>query len=393
MRNVQITRPCRIAISALADSTQMNYQRYGAIQSVIAAQHRPRIDDLDPHQECNRNRYSEVNGVPTLQFEYDPKTNNLAGSSTIDCTVGGQVSSALSGQFQMNRKYQLPVVIPATTWKDICCQTDEFFDAVNGERLKLKDDFELARKLKALGITGLVERAFNKNIDASFLTPIERDVLNTLIAGAGINPQTGTAAVVGITAINAQGQVTTQLNSLMNSIERKVNMCNGRWIILTGSGSRAIDYFTRCNISCCNTGQGLDAGAVVQDFSNKVQWYYSTEVDTLLGPDGFLLIAPQSVAGVFGNNFEYMSQTGKFGNTHFASMVMSSKYCQSQACVQQPDFTSLEFGLRMQEIDCPGPQANFWLDTQYGVWTQPAGFTYTYGPYVGYTGIVRGQFV
>ena len=371
----------------------MNYQRYGAIQAVIAPQHRPRIEDLDPHQECNKDRYSTVGGVPTIQFEYDPKTNNLAGSSIIDCAVGGQAQNALAGQFQMNRKYQLPISIPAGTWNDICCKTDAFFDTVNGERLKLKDDYELVSQLKKLGITGLFERAFNKNIDSSFLTPIETDVLNTLIAGAGINPQTGTAAIVPITAINAQGQVTTQLNALMNSIERKINMCNGRWIILTGSGSRAIDYFTRCGISCCNTGQGLDAGAVVQDFSNKVQWYYSTQVDALLGQDAFLLIAPQAVAGVFGSNFEYMNQVGKFGLTHYANMIMSSRYCQSEACVQQPDFTSLEFGLRMQEIDCPAPQVNFWLDTQYGVWTQPAGFNYSYGPYVGYTGIVRGQFL
>ena len=394
MRNTQITRPCRTIITALADSSQMNYQRYGAIQAVRASQHRMRIEDLDPHLECNKTRYSLSGNVPTVQFEYDPKQNRGVAGTVIDCTPGAQVSGAVSGTFQMPRTRQLPVTIAAAEWNSICCATDAFFETTHGERLKLKSSAEFYAKMKQLGVIGTIHRAFNKVIDGEFLEPIETDVVASLLAGVGISPTTGSATPINIQAIApATLSPTTQLQSLANAIARKVNVCRGKWILLTGTGQRAADFFERCGISCCNNQAGLDSAALVQKTSQMFDWYSSTAIDSILGQDAAFLIAPESVAGIFGHNHEDMTAMGKFGLTNYGTVTMANKYCKSEACVNEPDYSDIEFGLRVREQDCYPPSLNIWLDTRYGIWTQPAGFHYSYGPNVGYTGIVRLNFV
>ena len=395
MRATQIITPCNPIISVLAGSGK-NYSRYGGIMALLSPSQKELYDDLNPMLECNKNRFQQnAAGQPQMTYQYDPMRSVAVAGNALTCAIGQGPVAALSGTYTVNRIKELGSRLTAQEWTAFCCGAEEFFKK---EHQGVSFDQRIETKLAGLEVSGVVKRNIGNRIDFDLLQPIENDVITALVAGVGLNPATGSNAPQNINLINAQGQVTENLNIMVQQIQAKMNWCNGKWILLTGTGARVQSYFNRCGISCCNSTQGLDPKAVVAQSASYFEWYRSTSIDSLIGVDGAFLIAPNSATAHFMTNFpEMQGGINSWANTNYGKIYLDGDYCNDQSCVDQPAYAPMEFGVRVRELGCIDgfvrPAMNISLDTQYGIFTKPAGFYYASGPFVNYTGIIRVNFV
>lgn len=393
MKGLQITTPCNPILSVLVGAKK-NYGRYGGISALLSPSQKELNDDLNPKLDCNKNRFQQnAAGQPQVIYNYDPIRSIQVASNAISCATGQPAPQALTGTYTINRPKELGTIITAQEWTKFCCGADDYFKSAYPN---IAFDSKVNAKLANLEVAGVIKRNIGQRIDADLLNPIELDVIAAINTGSGLNPNTLSAAAQNVNLINAQGQVTENLNIIAQQIQAKMNLCEGKWILLTGTGSKVQQYMNRCNISCCNTSQGLDANAIVKQTSSYFDWYRSTAIDALLGQDVAFLIAPNSATGHFMGNFDYMNKE-KWGKTSYGNLRVEGSYCDDAACISQAAFTPIEFGVRVRELDCDNgyvhPAMNVALDVQYGIFTKPTGFYYATGPYINYTGIVKLQFV
>jgi len=391
MANVNLIPPC-VPVIVAVDGMKQHYGRYGAISAFLSPSQKDFRDQLDPMQACNGTKVS-VNslGQVYVKVQFDPYVEIEAAGNTLTCGIPAPYAQlAIETEYIIDTIKELGITFTAPEWNRICCGVEEFY-LKNSSNIKFGSVTSLMSQLEVLG---QVKRKFASRIDADLLAIIEGDAVSAIIAGTGINPVTGTAAPVTINLINAQGQLTENLNALAQQIQAKMNYCPGKWILLTGTGSKIGAYFQRCGISCCNTAMGINPEAILAKSSSYFDWYQSNQIDTLVGANSAFLIAPNSIAAHFLENFMELTEHGirQWQNTHYDTIKIDGSYCDADVCVNEADYSSMEFGLRVRELGCiegyVHPAMAVTLDTKYGFFTKPSGAHYNYGPFKDFTGII-----
>jgi hypothetical protein len=381
-------------LPVLVDNTRLNWGRNGALSAFKSASQRGLTDAIISALQAsckapgiyNKNGAGQV--VATLQtIPYEVDTTGI--SDTYSCPTGGSLSlNYQEVEFLPDTVKQIDLEVTPSDYESLCCGIDEYL-ARNSNMLSFSS---VGRELRDAGLGGAFG-LLSRNVKAKLegvLSQIETDAVNAIVAGVGLNPVTGSNAVQSVKLTNADGTYREDLNLLMHQMQSKMNACGtGKWILLTGTGTIAMNYFRGCKKTCCNTTAGLSPADIVNETSDNFDWYRSTEIDTLVSPNAAFLIAPDSLAFVQLINNPYSSP-----NITEGTATINGVYCNDDTCIDTEVFTPVTFQTRSYATDCTNgggvfPTVKISIDTKYGFFTTPAGWLYKDAPYDAFTGIVQ----
>lgn len=360
--------PCEATILALSNVTAGVFSRIdnaATLYALLDAQNRAVGNTPDPTSGRNDGHVTTdpTDNLPIVKIRsYQRRSGTSRTTQSCDATP-----VLLDEQmFKMTMYREDSVQIPWSSMVNLCGEAATVQASglapdgtryVNGNGMMMQDVHERVMAM----VYGLVP-------------DINNDVLTKLSLQTGINRRTGLATAKSYELFNNNGQQLNAIGYAEMGTDYKTMGLGGRPIIIGGA---------KTNIWATLVGAGNLAASGTNYATLSQNWpvrqYYDLAVDSVVGADQFIMLAPGAAklvtynrnAGLFGR---------KFGTGYFGQFTIK-------------EFgEDLRFDLHIEEISCPQPYANIIVGLTYDVYVPKAIYSAA-DPNKGVNGVTKGKIV
>lgn len=394
MAKVQITTPAdKVVVSLFMDNQNpIPMGSLGVLQALLSPDNRQLMEELSPLCKTGSGKFSkDPGGFASVRVNYAPMIENLVVNTVLQCNG---ISSAPPFELPFNllshRNYGLKFT--SQEIEGLKCDAEAFLEAEYSNILGSIGDVST----DSFQMMGYVKMQIYRTID-NLARSVNTDATTKLALAAGVNPIYNSAAVQGLQLHQTVAPYTIYpkaLTEFMN-LKRKARI-KGKLIVI--GGGRWAEYFDYLSISAPNTAVGHDLpGKYASKLSEQISFYYDEYIDTTLGLNQCLVLAPNMSALVAWPRYEYMKGITN-GSKEVANVSYRTAFIPEfeQGVRGQDNFLPID--IMVKEDVCNPADGNLptWSvipQINYEVFTTPTSTRFTAGALQNVNGIFRYQAV